>query len=124
MSRYSFKNTMAEWESLLTAVAANQGEIPSVDLYAGPLKEAMEEIQEMRARRLSRQLEARELTRSLKDRRAQAYDLAIRLRSWVRGWYGAHNEKLTEFGVKPIRKRKRKGRAQDEAPRYPTSTAR
>jgi hypothetical protein len=129
MSRNSFSNTVADWESLLSAVEANQSEIPNVDAYAAQLAAAVADLKEMRALRAALQSEARELTQSLLGRSAQAKDLAIRLRSWIRGWYGAHNEKLMEFGVKPIRKRGPRGRpaaagTKDEAPRYPTSTVR
>lgn len=123
MSRNSFSNTMADWESLLSAVEANQSEIPSTRAYAAQLAAAVADLKESRALRSALQSEARELTRSLQRRQAEGKDLAIRLRSWVRGWYGAHNEKLTEFGVKPIRKRGPRKRApagaKDEAPRNP-----
>ena len=129
MIKTSFRDTLADWKSLLSAVEANQGEIPNAGVYAVQLAEAMADLEEIRGRRSALQSEARELTRILRGRLERGKDLAIRLRSWARGWYGPHNEKLAEFGVKPIRKRgPRLGRVpagrKDEAPRSPTSTAR
>ncbi len=127
MSKRSYRDTMTDWEGLLTAVEANSSEIPNAGVYAGQLAQALADLQEMRARRSALQSQARELTQHLQGRLARGKDLAIRLRSWARGWYGAHNEKLTEFGVQPIRKRKPRRKpaaARDEAPRRPTSTAR
>jgi hypothetical protein len=128
--RNNFNDTMADWEGLLAAVEANRSEIPSSDVYAAQLAAAVQEVQAIRARKSALRSEARELTRSLVGGLALGNDLVIRLRSWVRAWYGPHNEKLTEFGVKPIRKRGPYGRrpaparAKDEAPQSPTSTVR
>ena len=130
MSRNGFNDTMADWEGLLAAVEANRSEIPSSDVYAAQLAAAVQEVQAIRARKSALRSEARELTQSLVGGLASGNDLAIRLRSWVRAWYGPHSEKLAEFGVKPIRKRGPYGRrpaptgAEDEAPQNPTSTVR
>jgi hypothetical protein len=130
MSGNGFNDTMADWEGLLSAVEANRSEIPSSDVFAAQLAAAVQEVQAIRARKSALRSEARELTKSLVGGLELGNDLVIRLRSWVRAWYGPHNEKLTEFGVKPIRKRGRYGRksaptgAEDEAPQNPTSTVR
>lgn len=129
MGKLSFQGTLTDWEGLLSAIEANQGEIPNIEVYAAQLAAAVRDLKEIRARKAALRSELRELTQSFLGKLAFAADLAIRTRSWVRAWYGAYNDKLKEFGIEPIRKRgpRRKpapAGAEDEAPRYPTSTVR
>jgi hypothetical protein len=77
-------------------------------------------LEALRLKGLQETYQARkqEATQQLGDVVAQGKEVAIRLRSLVRGRMGHQDERLVAFGVRPVRKRKgrRKATASEAAP--------
>ena len=60
---------------------------------------------EAKARQKAHQNAAEKATQQLHEAMAQGREAALRLRSFLKGCLGVHNEELVRFGVAPIRKR-------------------
>jgi hypothetical protein len=105
-SRKSRAKTMAAWEELLAGVAANQGDLPHVDVYRAQLGVEMADVKASHSRRSALQAEALKATQDLRSFLARGNDLAVRIRAGIYLQYGPRSEKLVEFGMKPNRKRR------------------
>jgi hypothetical protein len=119
--RTTFATITAEWEQLLAAVEANRDELPQVEAYRVQLEASLEDLRVLQVQRATLEANRLRATRDLKVSLDRGKALAGRLREWIRGWYGS-GDKLIEFGMKPRRKRRARGRPGKEegAPRKPT----
>jgi hypothetical protein len=119
--RTTFATITAEWEQLLAAVEANRDELPQVEAFRVQLEASLEDLRALQVQRATLEANRLRATRDLKVSLDRGKALAGRLREWVRGRYGS-GDKLIEFGMKPRRKRRARGRPgkEEEAPRKPT----
>lgn len=106
MKTKAFDAVTVEWEQLLAAVTANQEELPQVEAFRVQLEAHLTDLRALQAQRAALQVKALQATQNLRDALAWGLDLVTRIRDGVRGHYGFRNDKLTEFGIRPIRKRK------------------
>lgn len=106
MPKTSLADFVTDWETLLKNVSDAAAELPSMDVYKGALEQflakAMDGIALSHARRGLKQQE----TKSLRELVAQGKDAAAQLRSAVKAHFGPRSERLLQFGMTPIRKRK------------------
>jgi hypothetical protein len=107
MPRTSIAEVLIEWEKLLANIKTNVAEIPNLETYVTPLEEALKEAMDITAR-----LEIRKgiKQQEAKDRRAamkKATAAAARLRAALKAHYGLDSERLTDYGARPLRPRKR-----------------
>jgi hypothetical protein len=117
----------AAWEQLLAAVTAHQADLPEVEAYRVQLEASLEDVRAAHARRASLEAEKLRATQAVNLALDHGKALASRLRIWVRGVYGLHSDKLVEFGIKPLgRRRAVRGGRRDEkkAPRSAIRTVR
>jgi hypothetical protein len=101
-TKNSFVAAIAHWEALLAGAEANRDDLPALEQYRAQLEAALKDVQEARARRLSLQSEALQVTQDLHARVRLGRDLAAQLESGVRLLYGRRSPKLAEFGMKAL----------------------
>ena len=122
MAKKSISQVLTSWERILAAAEFNRKDLASLETQRRELHGALSDVKALYNRRAMLKAEVQHLTRELHRHLATGRDMASRIQSGARGCYGIHSEKLSEFGVKPIHRRKppaeKAGPA--EAPRIPT----
>lgn len=102
----SFADFITDWERLLDAVENNEANLPDL----GPQRVSLDDILQESKRVGTRQEASRSQSAAdAKRRRELIFEgraAASRLRSAIKGHLGGHNEKLVEFGARPIRQRR------------------
>lgn len=127
MSTSSYACALADWEELLAALEANQDDLSLVDPYSAHLRAELSNLRTALARQSALRAEMLQATQDVHCYVALGKDLTRRIRDWLRSQYGHRSEKLTEFGIKPIRRRHPprvrpvSETAGHETPRNPTS---
>jgi hypothetical protein len=116
MPNHGFATLLTDWEGLLSAVEDNQCEMSDLDTLVSQLESTLVDLRTAHTRRSAFREKAAQLTQEIHARMSQGRDLASQIRSWAAARYGPRNEKLTEFGRKPIGRKRVK-----EAPRNPTA---
>jgi hypothetical protein len=110
----SYGNLSEEWRALVEAMESNQEDVPHLqgtrDELHSLLERAWNLLQQQAALNASKQ-EATEELRAVLD---HAQKTAAFLRTGLRYRYGHGNQKLVEFGIQPLRKRRR-SRSADES---------
>ncbi len=102
----SFSDFITDWERLLAAVNNNETGLPDLSAQVGSL-EAI--LQEAKAVSVRQDASRSQLAADSKRRREVTFEgraAASRIRSALKGHFGGHNEKLVEFGVRPVRQRR------------------
>ena len=102
----SFSDFMTDWERLLTAVTNNEANLPDLSLQKASLEDILEEAKDQGA---PQDASPSKLAADSMRRREIIFEgraAASRLRSALKGHFGGHNEKLVEFGARPIRQRR------------------
>jgi adenylosuccinate lyase len=103
----SYAETVNGWEELLTALEQNNGELSQLELPRQRLQSILDQIKgfavEQSAMTASRQI----ATSRIEYQLVQGRKLATVLRTSVREHYGNRNQKVTEFGLQPLRTRSR-----------------
>lgn len=108
MPNTSREEVLSGWDQLLAAVSANQEDLsPHVETVRARLAAGVEELRLLQSDRDRLRTEIHRMTEEIQQALATGKDLAIRIRAYVRSAYGIHSDKLLEFGVKPIQKRRR-----------------
>lgn len=107
MPKTSFADLMIDWEKLLASAAANKEDLPHIDAYRQQLEVETAGAKAASLRQASLSAEVQQATRDLEGFLQRGADLATRMRAGIRTKYGNRAEKLTEFGMKPFRKRKK-----------------
>jgi predicted nucleic acid-binding Zn-ribbon protein len=106
MSRQSYEALVEKWEKLL----ADCRNDPRVHAYAATelraLKRLLREAQSLKDRQAYLEREKVETTVALQSSLHQAGDLDTQIRAGLRALLGARNERLTEFGVAPLGRRR------------------
>ena len=101
----SLADYITSWERLLAAVANNGANLPDFSLQMATLTAILQEAKTVSTRQeASRSL----LAADAKRRREIVFEgraAASQLRSALKGVLGGHNEKLGEFGIRPLRRR-------------------
>jgi hypothetical protein len=109
----SLSTLLNAWDRLLTGVAAHPGDLQCVEACRVQLALELADIRDLLARRAALRAEMNQSTRALRVLLARGTELAARVRAGVRSQYGTRSEKLLEFGMKTVRRRKPAGK---EAP--------
>lgn len=102
----SFADFITDWERLLTAVANNEDNLPDLDPQRVPLADILQEAKAVSTRQ---DASRSQLAADAKRRREIVFEgraAASRLRAALKGHFGGHNERLVEFGARPVRRRR------------------
>jgi len=100
------KETLGAWDGLIEACQANA---KLRALYQREIQLLGQATKEARATLLRRDRlvkESQETTKKGLEALARGGELAMRIRSAVKGTLGPRDERLIHFGIKPLRKRK------------------
>ena len=121
-----YMNKVTRWENLDTAVSTNQ--VPNLEGSLPKLRDKSKRMRELYAQHAAaRQVITQEMQQLINEG-----DQVVRVvREAVKDHYGKRNEKLTEFGVQPLRaiaeKRRRNRKKKQDAilaePAVPTAPA-
>lgn len=106
MARTSLADVIKQWKQLLATVAANKADLPALEEYRVQLETEVTGAEEESVRQATLQAEVQQSTRNLEGFRKRGQEAAVRIRSGIRSKYGLRSEKLTEFGMRPQRRRK------------------
>ncbi len=117
----SYPGTVDDWDGLLTSARNNADKLPDISRHTTALELVLGQTKAMKALQQSHTAARQEATQELKKLLAQGRELAIRVRSVVKGEIGPTNERLVQFKVKPIRKRPRK--TEEKPPEVTTPAA-
>lgn len=135
-----------DWEGLLGATEKRTAMLPGVDDFKAALEGLLKQAKDLKLAQEGFSGDKKATTEKLRKVVKDGRDAASMLRAFVKGRIGLRTEVLKEFGVAPIRSRKRAAKtsaqppastpgstpaekpasagAKDEAPQSPTSTAR
>jgi hypothetical protein len=104
----SYADIFRDWEGLNEAALRNPEVQQSIEPERLSLLESLAEIQSLKGRQDELTALRQEVTQNLKAAIVKGKEVAIRVRSVVRGKIGPRSERLVHFKVAPIRKRTRK----------------
>jgi hypothetical protein len=109
---------VAEWLQTVTATAANAAELAHLDHLRIALEGLLEEFQGLSTQQDVLAATRQDISKRMVTLRIEGNRIAAFLRAGARQHYGPDSEKLVEFGIKPARRRRRKG-TEPEAPAEP-----
>lgn len=111
MTRKTRESVRQKWNVLLKGVRENEAELPGVTPYLAALEQANDQTVSFQIRR-DRLVEAsQEATRQLNETCDAGVEAASALRSFIKSVLGFRNEKLLNYGIKPVRSRRRARKA-------------
>jgi DNA-binding protein H-NS len=103
----TYKGKIEDWDRLHERLTANAAELAHLDVMKARLETAMEQTRQIAALQAAQTAAKQQASKSLKEAIAEGDRLANLLRAAVKQHYGIRSEKLSEFGVKPFRGRKK-----------------
>ena len=103
----NFAKTVLSLEQLRESIVKHLPLMPGVERFLEPLDQTLTTIRTLSALRITLTADKQKATQDLKATVAAAQNLAIDARAVIRGQVGARSEKLVEFGVAPLRKRRK-----------------
>jgi hypothetical protein len=101
----AFADFLREWESLLAAVADRAPDLAPVEPHRTALAETLDKARKAKGVQESHGASRQSTTQTLKEILVEGKDRAIRLRGAIRAELGPTTEQLTQFGIRPIRRR-------------------
>jgi hypothetical protein len=102
----SYADVIQDWQALLAAFKDNAERLPGIEAELAALEQALTAALAVKARQDSYRSEKQRATQELNEILESGRDLAIQLRGAVRCKLGPRNEKLVQFGMAPLRRRK------------------
>ncbi|MFL6235341.1 MAG: hypothetical protein ACJ76N_19555 [Thermoanaerobaculia bacterium] len=107
---------VTDWEELLQAVQSNPDLQPVIDAERQSLTQSLTEVQNLKARQNEMAALRQESTQHLQEAVAKGKEMAIKIRSVLRGKVGPKSERLVHFKIAPLRKRPRKAKETAKKP--------
>jgi hypothetical protein len=111
-----------DWEGLIDAVLRSPEVLPSVEAERQLLGDILDNVHDLKARQEELNALRQETTQMLLDTIERGKEVAIQIRSVVRGKVGAYNERLVQYKMTPIRRRPRKKPVEKPADPVPPQT--
>ncbi len=111
----SFADVVLDWESLLIATEQHALDIPEAERHRAALTEHLVFTRQLKAAQDSAIASKQQATQDLQAAVVKGRELAIRVRGAVRAALGPKSERLVQFGITPIRKRRRAAAAEGPA---------
>lgn len=107
-SPHAYPDLTNDWEGLIEAAERSPDVQPSIESERHSLAESLVEVQGLKARQQELTAQRQEVTQQLTTAVTRGKEVAMRVRSVVRGKLGPRNERLVHFKVAPLRKRPRR----------------
>jgi len=114
-----FGDVMVDWDSLLAAYKQHAELLGIGEEDRALLAQARAQAWELKNLQESLRARKQEATQQLNEVVRQGKEVAMRMRSLARHRFGPRNEGLSQFRVAPIRKRKSRRAAAEEAEQAP-----
>lgn len=105
MPKASLADHSLEWYKLLVSVEANTEDVPYLKELKDELKLVLDSVKALDNERSMLEARRLQVTRDIQALKSRGRVVAARLRSGIRTQYGFGSEKLTEFGMRPRRRR-------------------
>lgn len=119
----SYKLVLPELKGLAAATEENLANLPDVTFELNALRDVIVDIETLKARQDSLIAGKQEATQNLHDALANGLDVAQKLRDAAKFKIGRRSERLVQFGVTPLRGRRRRHPANPPVPEPPTIEA-
>src|SRR3954466_4582489 len=103
----SLADVLTDWEELLEAVRRSPDLLPDIEEDIALLARLLAQTRALKARQNELAALRQEATQRLNEEMGRGKETAIRMRSVIRGTLGPRNERLVQFGIAPLRKRRR-----------------
>src|SRR3954471_7903490 len=103
----SLADVLTDWEELLEAMRRSPDLLPHVEEDIALLARLLTEARELKGRQNELAGLRQEVTQRLNEEMGRGKETAIGMRSMIRGKVGPRNERLVQFGIAPLRKRRR-----------------
>jgi hypothetical protein len=103
----SYGSLSLEWRSIVEAMDGNPDDLSHLHESRDELDSLLERVQSLSLRQAALIASKQETSQELRAVLDQAQKLASFLRSGIRYRYGHGSDKLVEFGIQPLRKRRR-----------------
>lgn len=107
-SATSYADIINSLQALLEAIDRTPEIQSSIEAEREALEDSLAEVKSLKAQQDELTARRQETTQKLVDAVMRARDVAIRIRSIVRGKIGPHSERLVQFNVAPLRRRPRR----------------
>ncbi len=122
MSKSSIADQMVDHENLVITAKASAAEVPGIATYIAPLEEVLADLKDLNPRLETRKGVKQQEIQERKVLLKKAKDLASRIRAALKAHFGLDNERLVEFGARPVRPRAKsqKNNKPEPAPQTPT----
>ena len=104
----SFPDVTDDWLGLLDAANKSPDLQPVIETERQALTQVLSEVQVLKGRQSELAALRQDVTKQLRETVVRGRELAIKIRSLVRGKIGPRSELLTLWKVAPLRKRTRK----------------
>ncbi len=121
MPKASLADFVTDWETLLKNVSDAATELPNLDVYKAPLDQLLTQAMSGLALSQAHRGLKQQGTKDLQSLIAQGKDAAAQLRAAVKAHFGPRSERLLQFGMTPIRPRKKKSK--EPVPAIPPTPA-
>ena len=109
-----FSTSVSGWERFITALAANAGDFTHVEEHRGQLQLLAERARALAVEHDLHTAAKQDAARQLAEVLGEGGRLATFLRNAVKVRYGNRSDKLLEFGVQPLRRRRRTSGEQEK----------
>jgi hypothetical protein len=114
MPNQSYSDVTTDAEQILTSTSANPGLQPIVEKHRPQIEENLEEIKDLKALQKTLTADKQKATQDLQAALKRLKERLIFLRAAIRGDIGPRTEKLVEYGIAPLRKRRGKAKPAGE----------
>ena len=103
MPRSTFAEGLLGWEQLASGLTAHAAEVPYLAEQTATLSALIAEIKALNEQQETLKAQLQAVTQQLDGKVAEIRSLESRLRTSLKGHYGAKDEQLEAFGIKPTR---------------------
>lgn len=119
MPGITFARKVTKWEMTTNAVLANAADLPHLEADRIELENLLAEVMELGNQQMAMQAQSQQALRDLDEKLREGEALVARLRAAIRARYGYKSEKLTEFQIRPLRRRPRGSGPAEKTPQLP-----
>ncbi len=112
--RQSYAEHLKEWEDTVASVAANASDLPQLEGARVQLEQMIAELRVLLNQQAVHTANKQQTSKGLRRLVTSGKKKAAMMRSVLKEHYGHTNDKLVEFGVQPLRTRRRKPPTSEE----------
>ena len=126
MARASLPTITTRFQQALAAIDANSTDFPHVEAERQELRTLVPEIIDLSASQAALYARSQQTTKDLKEKVDRGLVLFAQLRNAVKAKYTTRSEKLTEFHLRPLTRRRSAAKVEkkeEETPPAPDSTS-